>query len=260
MPQHVLLGSRPPEILQVVRDGLEAAGHRVQTADDVEGVVNLARARGVDLVIVAEALGGGTGSDVCMVLERLPGHAPLLYVGDALVPGADAFAPAEDPGRILEQAMLLLEGAALIDSLGDMQSSAAEEKDEEDVPVTRKSPAARPADEDEDDEEDVAVTRVSPAVPAKAPVATTGNGAPKPRSLEPLLRAVREADYFEILGVSVEATVEDVKAAHAALRASLSGMGAVPRLQLDEVQAALDEARDVLSEPALRAAYTRNRL
>lgn len=271
MPQQVLLGSRPPEILQVVRDGLEAAGHHVRTADDVESVVAIARSREVDLVIVAEALGGGTGSDVCMVLGRLPGHAPLLYVGDTLVPGADAVAPASDPGRILEQAMLLLEGAALIDSLGDVQNAAAEEEaDKEDVPVTKKSRAVPPPDED--DEEDVAVTRVSPAVrapepppappptpAAKSPVKTTGNGAPKPGSLEPLLRAVREADYFEILGVSVEATVEDVKAAHAGLRASLAGMGA-PRLQLDEVQAALDEARDVLSEPALRAAYTRNRL
>lgn len=256
----------------MVRDGLEAAGHHVRTADDVENVVAIARSREVDLVIVAEALGGGTGADVCMVLERLPGHAPLLYVGDTPVPGADAIAPASDPGRILEQAMLLLEGAALIDSLGDVQNAAAEEAaDKEDVPVTKKSRAVPPPDED--DEEDVAVTRVSPAVrdpepppppppPAaasKSPAKTTGNGASKPASLELLLRAVREADYFEILGVSLEASVEDVKAAHAALRASLAGMGA-PRLQLDEVRAALDEARDVLSEPALRAAYTRNRL
>lgn len=254
MPQRVLLASRTPETLQAVRDGLEAGGHHVQTADEFEAVVGIARAHSVDLVIIAESLNGGTGSDVCMVLERLPGHAPLLYVGDTLVPGADASAPEDDPGRILEQAMVLLEGAALIDSLGDVQNEAAKDADNEDE-----------EDAAGDDAEDVPVTRKSPAVPP--PAATNGSvakaEAPAPRRdkdfLEQLLRAVREADYFEILGIPVEATAEEVKAAHASLRASLVELAA-PRAQLEEAQAALDEARDVLTEPALRAAYTRNRL
>ena len=236
MPQHVLLGSREPETLQAVRDGLEAAGHHVRIGSDFEGVVSLARSRKVDLVIVTEALQGGTGSDVCAVLQGLPGHSPLLYVGAQLVPGADAMAPEDDPGRILEQAMSLLEGAALIDSLGDMQAAQDD---------TKPSP---------------------PAKPAKPPAATKTNGtaasAKRDKGFaEGLLRKVREADYFEILGVPLESTVDDVRAAHAALRASLADVGtAVPRAQLEEMLAAVDEARDVLSEPALRAAYARNRL
>lgn len=235
MPQQVLLGSREPETLQAVRDGLEAAGHHVRVGSDFESVVSLARSRKVDLVIVTEALQGGTGSDVCAVLQGLPGHSPLLYVGELLVPGADAMAPEDDPGKILEQAMSLLEGAALIDSLGDMQVAQEE---------TKKSPAAKPA----------------PTAATK----TNGNAAAAKRDkgfAEGLLRKVREADYFEILGVSLESSVDDVRAAHAALRASLAEVGtAVPRLHLEEMLAAVDEARDVLSEPALRAAYARNRL
>ena len=52
MSQRVLLGSKPPEILQAVREGLEAAGHTVQLADDVEGVIHHARSKKIDLVIV----------------------------------------------------------------------------------------------------------------------------------------------------------------------------------------------------------------
>lgn len=247
MPQQVLLGSREPEMLQVVRDGLEAAGHHVRVAADFEAVVGVARSRKVDLVILVEALHGGTGSDVCAVLQDLPGHAPLLYVGPMLVPGADATAPEDDPGRILEQAMSLLEGAALIDSLGDMQAAAAE---------TKPSPPAAPA---------APATQTTKATKAKS------NGKTEPKSdggarrdkgfTDALLRKVREADYFEVLGVAVEATTDEVRAAHAQLRASLGEVGAaVPRAQLDEMLAAIDEARDVLSEPALRAAYARNRL
>lgn len=235
MPQKVLLGSREAETLQAVRDGLEAAGHHVHAASDFETVVGVARSRRVDLVVVAEALHGGTGSDVCAVLQDLPGHSPILYVGPTLVPGADAMAPDDDPGRILEQAMSLLEGAALIDSLGDIQAAEADTK---------------------------------PSAPAKAKAnGTAAKGASDTAArrdngfAEGLLRKVREADYFEILGVAVESSAADVLAAHAQLRASVLEAGpAVPRLQAEEMLAALDEARDVLSEPALRAAYARNRL
>jgi len=250
MPQQVLLGSREPETLQTVRGGLEAAGHHVRTAADFEGIVNAARSRKVDLVIVAEALHGGSGSDVCAVLQDLPGHAPLLYVGPMLVPGADATAPEDDPGRILEQAMALLEGAALIDSLGDMQQEAAQAP-----------PASKPAAE-----EKPAAKAKSNGKGASKAAAAASNGieaaAKRDKGFaEGLLRKVREADYFEILGVSVESPLDDIRAAHSQLRASLLEVGtAVPRLQLEEMLAAVDEARDVLSEPALRAAYARNRL
>src|SRR5687768_15407903 len=114
MAQRVLLGSKTPDALQAVREGLEAAGHEVQHADDVEGVIHHARSKKVDLVVVAEELDGGTGADVCAVLAELPGHAPVLIIARELVPGAYAFAPPEDTPRILQQALSLLEGVALI--------------------------------------------------------------------------------------------------------------------------------------------------
>lgn len=248
MPQHVLLGSSPPEILQAVQLGLESAGHHVSTATDVEGVVSAARKPGIDLVIVAEQLSGGTGSDVCLILQDLPGHAPLLYVGDVLVPGADAFAPEADPGRILEQASTLLEGAELIDSLGDMQKP--------EPPPAPPAPAPAAA---APDPEDPPKTKKSKAVSPPAPKA---NGSDKSdrASFDALLKNVRGADYFEILGVAQDAPIEDIRSACESRKQLLDGLGtSVPRPQLEEARAALDEAWDVLSEPALRAAYTRNR-
>lgn len=254
MPQHVLLGANPKEILQAVQLGLEAAGHVVRVVSDVEGVIGAARSKGVDLVIVAEPLAGGTGSDVCLILQDIPGgHAPLLYVGDLLVPGADAFAPPGDPGRILEQANTLLEGAELIDSLGDMQKPSPAPPPPE--PPRAAAPPAAPAKAKAPDPEDPPKTRKTPAVKA--------NGAGKNAAREAfdgLLKKVREADYFEILGVAADASGEEIRAAHEAIHASLAEIGsAVPPPQLEEAKAAVDEARDVLSEPALRAAYTRNR-
>lgn len=236
MPQKVLLGSREAETLQAVCDGLEAAGHHVRVASDFETVVSVARSRKVDLVVVTEALDGGTGSDVCAVLKDLPGHSPLLYAGAMLVPGADAMAPEDDPDRILEQAMSLLEGAALIDSLGDMQAAEEEE--------TKPSPPAKAK------------------ANGNAAKGTSDASARRDKGFaEGLLRKIREADYFEILGVAVESSVDDARAAHAQLRTSVVEAGpSVPRAQLEEMLAALDEALDVLSEPALRAAYARNRL
>ena len=238
MPQHVLLGCRPPESLRAVRDGLEAAGHRVQSAEELEGVLAAARSSSVDLVIVAEALSGGTGTDACMVLGNMTDHAPLLYVGELLVPGADAFAPPSDPGAILEQALTMLDGAALIESLGDVQQAA--------------------------DADDPLETRVSsPPPPAPAANGPARPAAPPPdKSLvDALLKKVREADYFEILGVTESASTDEVRSAHAALRGSLAALdGAVPRAQLEELLGGLDEARDVLCEPVLRAAYARNRM
>lgn len=265
MPQHVLLGSREPETLQAVRLGLESAGHHVRIAADFEGVVSLARSRKVDLVILAEELHGGTGSDVCAVLQDLAGHAPLLYVGPMLVPGADAVAPEDDPGRILEQAMSMLEGAELIDSLGDMQAEAREPAPPHPAPAPAPIPQLPPTPPTPPA---AVVTPAAVPAPAKAKAKAVTNGNAKAATerrdkgfAEALLKKVREADYFEILGVAVEATTEDVGVAHALLRASLADVGTtVSRLQLEEMLAAVDEARDVLSEPALRAAYSRNRL
>lgn len=254
MAQRVLLASQPEVALHAVRVGLEAAGHHVECAEDVEAVMQIGRAGKVDLVVVTEELGGGSGADVCMVLQDLPGHAPLLYVGEVLVPGADAVAPPDEPRRILEQALSLLEGAALIDSLGDMQGG--EDPAEDRVSAAVRTSAAP------DGPSPVAAPTTAKETKASVKDATKVDGETRRDAafVEALLRRVREADYFEILGVGVESTPEEARGAHASLCASLAEAGAaVPRGRLEEIQAALDEARDVLCEPALRAAYTRNR-
>lgn len=240
--QRVLLASRSPEELQPVREGLEAAGVEVDEASDLESVLTIAR-KDQDLVVVSEELNGGSGADVCAVLEGLPGHAPLLYVGDVLVPGADAVAPPGDSARIVEQALALLEGSALIQSLGSVQQGKPEKAPRTTEPPTKPSTKASNG----------------PAPKPAAPPATP----PAPKRdrawLDALLERVREADYFDILGVHVDAPDEAVRSAHAALRASLGEVEGAPRAQVDEAKAAIDEALDVLSQPALRAAYTRNR-
>lgn len=246
--QRVLLASRTPEELQTVREGLETAGIEVHEASELESVLTIAR-RDQDLVIVAEELNGGSGADVCAVLEGLPGHAPLLYVGPVLVPGADAVAPPGDTERILEQALALLEGSALIQSLGSVQGNAEGGK----RPVSPDAPA-KPAPK--------AATPTKSAATPPPPGPSTAPPAPRRDRtwLEALLKKAREADYFEILGIQVDAPDDAVRNAHATLRASLDDVEpGIPRSQLEEVQAALDEALDVLSQPALRAAYTRNR-
>ena len=300
--QRVLLASRSPEELQGVREGLEAAGVEVIEASDLESVLTGAR-KDQDLVIVSEDLNGGSGADVCAVLEGLPGHAPLLYVGPILVPGADAVAPPGDPPRIVEQALALLEGSALIQSLGSVQQqekSATSEKPAKPLPKPeppgnaetrpKADASAKPPEmpwkaEPPAKSEMPWKTEASPKgeTPAPAPAATPAksenrpaatNGPAKPAAAPPppaapkrdrawldaLLKKVREADYFDILGVHVDAPDDAVRSAHASLRDALEDVEpGIPRAQLEEVQSTLDEALDVLTQPALRAAYTRNR-
>lgn len=252
--QRVLIGCFPQTALVRVRAGLEESGHMVDVATDVEGILQIAREGGVDLVIVSETIDGGSGSDLCAVLEDLPGHPPLLYVGDLLVPGADAVAPPDDEGKILERAAVLLDGAALLDSVGDVQA-AAESDGKLERAASWQVPAEKPLE---------AIRKSDAPAPASTKVNGANGAAAGGGSLtfDALLRRVRECDYFEILGVGAEASGDEVRAAHARLRdraKALARESSTPRGHLEEVQSALDEARDVLSVPSLRAAYARNR-
>ena len=238
--QRVLIGCSPKTALVRVRAGLEDLGHEVDAIEEMGAILEAAGLGGLDLLIVGDVLQGGTGIEVCATLGDAPGHPPILYVGDLLVPGADAVAPPEDEYKVLERAVALLEGNVLADSLADMQAEATEtQKRAADWEVA----AGKPMD---------AIRK------ADAPAA---NGAGT-LTFEALLRRVRECDYFEILGIGVEATRDEVRAAYARLKErakALAKESSVPRSHLDEVQSALDEARDVLSEPSLREAYARNR-
>ena len=243
--QRVLIGCSPQTALVRVRAGLEDLGHEIDAVDGLEAILEAAREPHVDLLIIAETIQGGSGSDACAAIGELPVHAPLLYVGDLLGPGADAVAPPDDEMKVLERAVLLLEGAALESSVADVQQSGTQNRAADwQVPPGKPLEAIRRAD----------------------PPPKNGNGAASAAAgsitFEALLRRVRECDYFEILGVGLEASGDEVRAAHARLKdraKSLAKESPIPRSHLDEVQSALDEARDVLGEPSLREAYARNR-
>ncbi len=75
------------------------------------------------------------------------------------------------------------------------------------------------------------------------------------------LRLAREADYFELLGLGRDATRGEVRRAHVELsstfRDEVLEEGTLDRYarELDELRAALEEARDILTDDAMRSAY-----
>lgn len=75
------------------------------------------------------------------------------------------------------------------------------------------------------------------------------------------LRLCREADYFEVLGLSRDATRADVRRAYAELASTFADDALEPSTreamgrELDEIRAALAEARRILADDELRGAY-----
>jgi hypothetical protein len=81
------------------------------------------------------------------------------------------------------------------------------------------------------------------------------------RRIDERLALVREADYFEILGLSRDAKASDVRRAHADLAATFADdaleSSTVQRLrpEIEEIRVALAEALAVLGDDTLRNAY-----
>lgn len=75
------------------------------------------------------------------------------------------------------------------------------------------------------------------------------------------LRLAREADYFELLGVGRDAARSEIRQAHHDLAESFADEALEHESrrrharELRELRAALDEARDILSDDAMRSAY-----
>src|SRR5438445_3271971 len=109
MAGRVLIGCSPRDLLDDLRQALEAAGHAVKVAEEADAVLRAARSAAVDLVVMSENLKGGSGADICGVLDGLSGRAKLLYVGSEAQPGADASAEPGDTFLAVELALALLE-------------------------------------------------------------------------------------------------------------------------------------------------------
>jgi hypothetical protein len=75
------------------------------------------------------------------------------------------------------------------------------------------------------------------------------------------LRLAREADYFELLGAGRDASRSELRQAHADLLSTFADDVLEPETrrrharELRELRAALDEARDILTDDAMRSAY-----
>jgi preprotein translocase subunit Sec63 len=75
------------------------------------------------------------------------------------------------------------------------------------------------------------------------------------------LRLAREADYFELLGVARDASRSEIRQAHTELGATFSDDALEESSrrrharELRELRAALEEARDILIDDAMRSAY-----
>lgn len=83
--------------------------------------------------------------------------------------------------------------------------------------------------------------------------------------LEQRIRLCQEADYFTLLGVSPEASTYEIRKAHEQIAHELSPgrLAAIDTTDLDarlaDVRYVIDEALEVLTDPALREAYRQSR-
>lgn len=249
MARRVLLGSTAEEEMLDVKLLLQEE-FEVRLVASFDALLKESRTSPPDLIVVTEALEGGSGTELCALLDGDPRRPTILFVGDARVRGADACVPDGNTVMIADMAQDLLRRRALdvkaeptepsID--GDTLGWAVAPNPLGDVPP--KPPKSKPA------------------APAPPPAGNDLLRALAAENAEGLLRRVRESDYFEILGVTPAATPAEIRAAHAARLGVLRDLArdsSAGRAHAEEVRSALDEALDVLVDTGLRAAYTRHR-
>ena len=253
MARRVLLGSTAEEEMLDVKLLLQEE-FEVRLVASFDALLKEARTSPPDLIVVTEALEGGSGTELCALLDGDPRRPTILFVGDARVRGADACVADGNTVMIADMAQDLLQRRALdvkaeptepsID--GDTLGWAVAPNPLGDIPP--KPSKSKPA--------------APPPTPASAPAGNDLLRALAAENAEGLLRRVRESDYFEILGVTPAATPAEIRAAHAARLGVLRDLArdsSAGRAHAEEVRSALDEALDVLVDPGLRAAYTRHR-
>ena len=252
MPRRVLLASANQDEMADVKSLLETPDCQVHLLPSFDAILKEARTNPPDLIVVAEELEGGSGSELCTLLDGMPRRPKLLFLGEELPRGADGCVPEGNTVMIADAASELL--ARLNAAAVPAPTEPSVDGDTLGWAVAPSAAAIAPRDPPSNGH---SVT--TPGSAAPGPSASAGPSASVTDSIEVLLKRVREADYYEILGVSPLASENEIRAAYAGRVVALKAFGAA-RPVVEEVRSALDEALDVLDDPVLREAYTRNRL
>jgi len=109
LPLDILVVDDQPDVVDVIRQGLEAAGHTVQAASTGEEAVEQASVGSFDVIVLDVMLPGMDGLEVARVLRDRGITTPILMltardqegdVVEGLARGADAYLP--KPFRIAE--------------------------------------------------------------------------------------------------------------------------------------------------------------
>ena len=85
MARRVLLASTSADEMLDVKLLLQAEDCEVDIVESFDAMLREARTTKPDLLVVTEELPGGSGSELCALLDGDPGRPTILYVGDAVV-------------------------------------------------------------------------------------------------------------------------------------------------------------------------------
>jgi hypothetical protein len=223
--------------------------------DVVDAIAELRGVSGAVLVVHAE-LGEAEVSMALTAVERRFGDSVCRIVaGDAGGPLPEGVRSHRSDGRFVALRDLIL--SALDEQAVTSRAPVTE-------PTDRPGPAPRPeapTRQPEPVRSAMTYTRVDPGLapwPRPAPVQP---GRLTVAALEALVRTARHDSYHALLGVPPDATPGQVRDAALNLMARIDEEASIPSVHegiselLAEVRAAVADARDVLSTPALRAAY-----
>src|SRR3954468_702932 len=93
MARRVLLASTSADEMLDVKLLLEAEDCEVRVVSGFDEMLRESRTNAPDLIVVTESLPGGSGSELCALLDGDPRRPTILFVGEAPVRGCDGTVP-----------------------------------------------------------------------------------------------------------------------------------------------------------------------
>ncbi len=273
----VLIAASPAEG-ELVRRAVERAGLRASVCDRAAAALALAEAIPPSVVVLASGLRAGTPREVIDGLRARRGHRIPVVLLDDEEAYRDEPANAEAAGADLllvrpVDPALLVERIALLSGVVPADFPAPADEATPPLPVVADSRVLLRADEAlgfAATFPDLSAAASPAAASAEHALDTTLPGlllesalcarrptvpcvAPDPERVAAKSAQVREGDYFAILDLDRAADGADVAAAWRRLREEFAGDE--PGAEVAEILAVIDEARRVLADDALRAAY-----